>query len=72
MLVVVVNMLICGLMIINKVNVFDFGMEVVKEMVIDLKRNNNVKKHVLVQKELVNEKKKEINYLIPIKFYYIK
>ncbi len=57
MLVVVVNMLICGRMIVNKVNVLDFGMEVVKEMVIDLKLNNNVKKHVLVQKESVNIKK---------------
>ena len=53
MRVVVVNMLTCGHMIANKVNVFDFGMEVVKEMAIDLKLNNNVKKHVLVQKELV-------------------
>jgi hypothetical protein len=50
MLVVVVNMSICGCMIVNKVNVYDFGMEVVKEMEIDLKLNNNVKKHVLVPK----------------------
>jgi hypothetical protein len=48
--VVAVNMSICGLMIVNKVNVFTFGMEVAKEMEIDLKRNSNVKKHVSVPK----------------------
>lgn len=53
MLVVAVNMSTCGPMIVNKVNVFDFGMVVVKAMAIDLKRNNNVKKLVLVPKALV-------------------
>jgi hypothetical protein len=56
-------------MIVNKVNVFDSGMEVVKAMEIVLKLNNNVKKHVLVQKELV--KKNEKNYFIGIKILLI-
>ncbi len=58
-------------MIVNKVNVFDFGMEVVKAIVIDLKLNNNVKKHVLVQKELVKTQTQNqffYYYKIPLLF----